>query len=72
MVASTRTATARPVPIIFTATESSIAKPAKTATMITAAELITLAVEDDPATTLPLTSWLRSHSSLIRPSRNTS
>ena len=71
-VASIAMAVARPMPIILMATAGSSAKPRNTATMISAAEVMTRAVEDRPATTEPLLSPVRRYSSRTRLSRNTS
>ena len=52
-VASSRIAEAMPTPSIFSRTSTSVAKPRKTATMIAAAQEITLPVAARPRTTLP-------------------
>jgi hypothetical protein len=71
-VASMRTATAIPTPIIFTVTFGSSAKPTNTAIMIAAALVMTRPVAARPRTTLPCGSPVASQSSRIRESRNTS
>ena len=72
IVASRAIAVASPIPIILIATPGSSAKPMNTATMISAAEVMTRAVEDRPATTEALLSPVRRNSSRTRLSRNTS
>ena len=61
-----------PTPIILITTLGSKAKPRKTATMISAAEVITRAVVASPSTTLPLLSPVRRNASRTLLSRNTS
>ena len=51
IVASISSATAMPKPICWNITRSPIAKPLKTATMISAAPVISLAVEETPYST---------------------
>jgi 5'/3'-nucleotidase SurE len=71
-VASTSTATARPSPMIFSATSGPKTKLPKTHTMIAAAAVMTRAVNANPSATAVALSPLRSYSSRMRDSRNTS
>ena len=70
-VASSSTATARPKPICWNITRPPLAKPANTATMISAAPVMMPAVLPMPAATAAVLSPLRSYSSLMRLSRKT-
>ena len=71
-VASTRTATANPRPIIFTVGSSTSRKLAKTLTMMIAADVMTRAVWARPSTTLWWLSPVATQFSRMRESRNTS
>ncbi len=71
-MASSTIATAMPKPSCLTTVSASVAKPRNTTTMIAAAEEMTRPVEARPRSTLPLASPVRSQSSRIRESRNTS
>jgi hypothetical protein len=72
MVASMNTATARPRPICWMMMLSPSANPMNTTIMISAAEVMTRAVLEMPATTLSVLSPDRRYSSRVRESRNTS
>ena len=72
MVASRAIAVARPSPIIFTSGSAPRTKPPKTATMISAAEVIVRAVPARPRTTASSLSPVRTYSSRIRDRRKTS
>gem|GEM_PF-5208600 len=72
MVASTAIAVAIPIPTIFTTTDGSNENPMNTATMISAALVITRAVDDKPATTAPLASPVLTQCSRIQDSKKTS
>ena len=71
IVASMRSATATPKPICWNITRSPAAKPPKTAMMISAAPVISRAVEPTPNATEPAVSPVCEYRSLIRLSRNT-
>lgn len=71
-VASRKTAVARPTPNIFSMTSALLTKATKMLIMMRAAEVITRAVDRRPSTTLVWLSPVRTYSSLIRLSRNTS
>jgi hypothetical protein len=72
IVASTSTAVARPSPIIFVAGSSSSTNPMKTQIMMSAAEVMTRAVDAMPRMTAAPLSPVRTYSSRTRESRNTS
>ena len=72
MVASSRIAVARPVPISLSTRSFSSRKLPKTTTMIAAAAVMTLAVAARPSATDVRLSPVRCHSSRTRDSRNTS
>ena len=72
MVASTSTAIVRPTANILTSTSGDSRKAANTLIMISAADVITLAVAASPSTTLWWLSPVRTNSSRTRLSRNTS
>jgi hypothetical protein len=72
MVASSRMAVARPVPMSFTVRSFSRMNVPKTNTMIAAAAVMTLAVAARPSATEVRLSPVRCHSSRTRDSRNTS
>ncbi len=71
-VASTSTATARPTPIIAMNTMPEVAKAPTTTTKSSAALVMMPPVRCSPRATARVLSWLASHSSRIRESRNTS
>ena len=71
-VASTNTAAARPRPIIFTVGSSTSKMLRQTLSMITAADVMTRAVDARPPTTLARLSPVATHCSRTRDSRNTS
>src|SRR3954468_18532839 len=71
-VASRKTATARPSPIILTTGSLDSVKARKTLTMMAAAAVMTRAVAVNPRTTLPRLSPPSRHSSRNLESRNTS
>src|SRR5262249_16178403 len=71
MVASIRRAAATPKPICWNMISSPLAKPAKTATMISAAPVMILAVEATPKVIASVVSPVWSWRSLIRLSRKT-
>src|SRR5581483_11731123 len=71
IVASISSATATPKPICWNMTRSPIAKPVKTATMISAAPVIRRAVDATPWTRASVVEPVASKRSLIRLSRNT-
>ncbi len=70
-VASSSTATARPKPICWNITRSPAAKPANTATMISAAPVMMPAVAPTPSVTEAVLSPDLSQASLMRLSRKT-
>jgi hypothetical protein len=72
MVASSSTATARPTPNILATTSGSSTKAAKTEIMISAALVMTRAVEPTPSTTARLGSRCCRYCSRTRLSRKTS
>ena len=71
-VASMSTATASPSPISLIDRTSATTKLPNTQTMIAAAAVMTLAVDPRPSTTALVLSPVRSYSSRIDDSRNTS
>ena len=71
-VESRSTATAMPKPISFTVGLAFVTNDRKTASMMSAAVVMTRAVPATPRTTEVLGSEVRSHSSLIRLIRKTS
>ena len=72
MVASTNTATVNPTANILTSTSDDSRNAANTLIMMSAADVITLAVAASPSTTLRWLSPVRTNSSRTRLSRNTS